>query len=181
MKHALLSFTCIGLFLFSIDAHAKWCDRVGLYAEALTFSEHLSDDHAPAGGYNEDNPGLSFGGVCKNELQNFDFNTTAGVIVFKNSYDDTSKGVALGLNLSTPIYDRWDVFGGTNIAIVDGYEDLSNNARIGDETAVLPAIAAGVSYNFTENISFKGTANIIPSIGDSDGVFLPTFGIQYLY
>ena len=167
--------------LLPLTAHAKWCERVGLYAEAMAFSEHLTDDHAPAGGYNEDNPGGSLGGVCKNHFTNFDLNASAGLIVFKNSYDDTSKGVTFGLNLSTPIHDRWDIFGGTNIAVVDGYEDLADNSRIGDETAVLPAFAAGVSYNFTNNISFRGTANIVPSVGDSDGVFLPTLGIQYLY
>ena len=177
---ALFSLT-ICLSLGAYEANAKWCDRVGLYAEAMAFSEHLSDDHAPAGGYNEDNPGLSIGGVCKKQQRNFDINMNAGLIAFKNSYDDTSKGVALGLNLSTPIYEGWDVFGGTNIVVVDGYEDLADNARFGDETAVLPTFAAGVSYNFTNNIAFKGTANIIPSVGDSDGVFLPTFGIQYLY
>lgn len=180
MPHYFFSFLLITLFLIS-PAQAKWCERVGIYAEGMAFSEHLSDDHAPPEGYNEDNPGLSLGGVCKNQFQNFDLNANAGVIIFKNSYHDTSKGVALGLNLSTPIYDRWDIFGGTNIAIVDGYQDLSDNVRIGDETAILPAIAAGVTYNFTNNLSFKGTANVVPSIGDSDGVFLPTFGFQYLY
>ena len=87
----------------------------------------------------------------------------------------------MGLNLSTPVADRWDIFGGTNIALVDGYEDLNSSARIGDEYAFLPAIAGGVSYNFTNNISFRATANVIPDVGDSDGVFLPTLGIQYLY
>lgn len=157
------------------------CHRVGLYAEALTISEHIGDEYAPPGGYNEENLGLSAGAVCKHHFTNFDVNGSFGGIVFDNSYDDTSMGVVLGLNISTPIYDRWDIFGGTNIAIVDGYEDLNDDVRIGDETAILPAIAGGVSYNFTDNVSFRATANVIPSIGSSDGVFLPTFGIQYLY
>ncbi len=181
MKHITAIALLSTAIFYTFPAHAKWCERVGVYAEAMVFSEHLSNDHAPKGGYNEDNPGLAVGGVCKNEFSNFDLNTNAGLIAFKNSYDDTSKGVTLGLNLSTPILEQWDVFGGTNIVIVDGYQNLADNARIGDETAVLPAVVAGLTYNFTDHISVKGTANFIPSIGDSDGVFLPTFGLQYLY
>lgn len=181
MKYQIFSTLLACSLLSPSVVDAKLCERVGLYAEVLTFSEHLGDDFEPAGGYNEENPGLSLGGVCKNHFTHFDLNASAGAIVFKNSYDDTSTGITLGLNLSTPVYGQWDVFGGTNIAIVDGYEDLDDSVRIGDEIAILPAIAAGVSYNLTNNISLRGTANIVPSVGDADGVFLPTFGIQYLY
>lgn len=181
MKKLILVSFLAAACSFTSAAHAKLCERTGIYGEALFISEHLSDDQAPIGGYNENNTGISIGGVCKNYFENFDLNGSVGLIVFDNSYDDISTGITFGLNLSTPIYERWDVFGGTNIAIVDGYEDLADNARIGNEIAILPAIAAGLSYNFTDNISFRGTANIIPSVGDSDGVFLPTIGIQYLY
>ncbi len=157
------------------------CEQVGIYAEVLTVSEHLSDKQTPIGGYNEDNPGLSAGGVCKNPYQYFDLNVNAGAIMFQNSYDNLSTGIVLGANLSRPLYERIDIFGGTNIAIVDGYDDLDSSARIGSEIAVLPALTVGLSYNFTNRISFRGTANVIPSVGDADGVFLPTFGIQYLY
>ena len=184
-----LFLACLGTSLLSFSvsiptsasASDKLCDRVGLYGEALTFSHHLSDNGAPPGGYNETNTGASIGAVCKKTYQLFDLNTSLGLIAFKNSYNKTSKGIALGANLSRPVYDRWDAFAGVNIVAVDGYEDLSDDARIGDETGILPAIAIGTSYNFTSNIAFRATANIVPSVGAADGLILPTIGIQYLY
>lgn len=177
LKKSLFLFIC----LFMFPAHAKLCDRVGIYGEALIFSEHLDDSQAPIGGYNEDNKGLSIGAVCKNEYTYFDWNNALGLIVFNNSYDNTSKGIAFASNLSAPIYGEFDGFGGINIAVVDGYNALSETIRIGDETAILPALTAGIAYNLSENISLRVTANLVPGVSDADGVFLPTFGAQYLF
>ena len=156
-----------------------------VYLEYAPVSNHLSDGDAPAGGYNEDNNIVTFKFGREFTLNdNWNYNFTAGVTAFENSYYKSSKGAGIGAEMIYKATDEIGLYGGADLGLVDGYEGNVDDDYIvfGDYVPFL-ALNGGAEYDFgAQYPSIRGGIKYIPaSIAGSDDVVAYTIGTRYKF
>lgn len=148
-------------------------------------SNHLSNDDAPVGGYNEDNDiviirlGREF-----DWKPNWKYALSIGYTDFENSYNESSRGLGVGAEAIYLVAYDVSVFAGGDFGFVSGYEDnVNNDFVIFDEYIPFFALNAGVEYEINDKLpTIRIGGKYVPaSIVDSDDVVALTFGTRFKF
>ena len=151
-------------------------------AEYAPISNHLTDEDAPAGGYNENNNIviLKFGREYQGGA-NWDYNFTAGYTLFKNSYDETSHGPGVGAEALYKFTPKFKAYGGADVGLVTGYDgNVDDDYLLFNKLVPFLALNTGLEYDLGAGLpSIRGGIKYVPaSIVDSDDVVAYSVGAR---
>ena len=160
-------------------------DRNYISFEYAPFSKHLSDDDAPAGGYNEDNniASLKYGRMYPLN-EKWDYSLTAGITSFKNSYDKQSNGAGVGVEWLYDLQQNWDLYGGADLGLVSGYEDnVDDSYHLFGDLIPFFVLNGGAEYEFASHLpTFRAGLKYVPaSLVGSDDVIAVSIGTRYRF
>jgi hypothetical protein len=145
-------------------------------------SHHLSDDDAPAGGYNEKNNVILIKlGREYNWKPNWKYALSIGYTEFDNSYNRNSNGYGVGAEAIYLMGYNTSFYGGGDFGFVSGYQDnVNNDFVIFDKYIPFLALNAGFEYMFNDKLpSIRLGGKYVPgSVIDSDDVIAFTFGTK---
>lgn len=145
-------------------------------------SNHLSNDDAPAAGYNEDNDILTIKlGREFDWKPNWRYALAAGFTTFENSYDNTSNGLGVGAEAIYLVSRNVNLFGGGDFGFVSGYDgNVDDDYVIFGEYIPFFALNAGVEVEINDYLpTLRGGVKYVPaSIVGSDDVVALTIGTR---
>ncbi len=144
-------------------------------------SNHLSNDDAPAAGYNEDNNIviIKLGREYDLNNNNWKYALSAGYTHFKNSYGKKSNGLGVGAEAIYLLGRDVSLYGGGDFGFVSGYENnVNNDYVIFDRYIPFLTLNAGLEYEFNEYLpTLRIGGKYVPgSVVDSDDVVALTIG-----
>jgi|GEM_PF-2075167 len=143
-------------------------------------SNHLSNDDAPVGGYNEDNDVVTIKiGREYNWKPDWKYSLSAGFTTFDNSYNESSNGIGIGAEAHYILNRNLSLFGGGDFGFVSGYDDnVDTDFVIFNEYIPFFAFNGGVEYEFSDYLpTIRGGVKYVPaSIVGSDDVVALSIG-----
>lgn len=151
--------------------------------EYAPFSNHLSDDNAPAGGYNEDNHIVTV--KIGHEVESnsaWSYNYSAGLTTFDNSYDERSFGAGVGAEIMYDLTQVWSLYGGADLGLVSGYDGhVDDDYVLFDELIPFFVLNGGVEYDLGEGMPMirAGMKYVPASAVDSDDVVAYSIGARF--
>lgn len=145
-------------------------------------SNHLSNDDAPVGGYNEDNDIVTIKiGREYDWKTDWKYSLSAGFTTFDNSYNERSNGIGIGAEAHYILNRNFSLYGGGDFGFVSGYEDnVNTDFVIFDEYIPFFVFNGGVEYEFKGHLAtLRGGVKYVPaSIVESDDVVALSVGTR---
>lgn len=148
-------------------------------------SNHLSNDDAPIGGYNEDNDIL----IIKIGREyawkpEWKYAVSIGYTSFDNSYNEDSSGVGAGLEAIHDFNRHVAFYAGGDFGFVSGYEDnVNDDFVIFDEYIPFVAFTTGLEFELNDYLpTLRGGVKYVPaSIVGSDDVVALAVGTRFKF
>jgi hypothetical protein len=145
-------------------------------------SNHLSNDDAPVGGYNEDNDIVIVKiGREYDWKTDWRYSLSAGFTTFDNSYNERSNGIGIGAEAHYILNRNFSLYGGGDFGFVSGYDgNVDDGYVIFNEYIPFFVLNGGVEYEFKGHLpTLRGGVKYVPaSIVGSDDVVALSVGTR---